>query len=205
MRAARRRRRLGAADLRLRRRAARPGGARSASCCSRAPASRSAIGSLSLSRPISPRTWPLERPAAEPLARHVVTAHPAAPALCPNYIARHARPRQRGSAARCGIGLVVMSLLGHRAAGRPRLRVPGPARPLGHQRLWLDHLDAARPAHHAPDHRSRRHAGADALMFTRHGYSGKRFSDVSDNAFYWNFVVAAWLPIYLLSTGLPRW
>ena len=37
-----------------------------------------------------------------------------------------------------------------------------------------------------------------ALMFTRHARSGKRFSDVSDNAFYWYFVVASWLPIYLL-------
>jgi heme/copper-type cytochrome/quinol oxidase subunit 3 len=39
-----------------------------------------------------------------------------------------------------------------------------------------------------------------ALMFTRHG-RGKRFSDVSDNCFYWYFVVASWLPIY----GLIYW
>ncbi len=36
-----------------------------------------------------------------------------------------------------------------------------------------------------------------ALMFTRHAH-GKRFSDVEDNAFYWNFVVLSWLPIYAL-------
>ncbi|MGK9167452.1 cytochrome c oxidase subunit 3 [Inquilinus limosus] len=36
------------------------------------------------------------------------------------------------------------------------------------------------------------------LMFTRHSRTGKRFSDVTDNAFYWHFVVASWLPIYLL-------
>jgi heme/copper-type cytochrome/quinol oxidase subunit 3 len=30
------------------------------------------------------------------------------------------------------------------------------------------------------------------LMFTRHGH-GKRFSDVSDNCFYWYFVVASWV------------
>jgi cytochrome c oxidase subunit 3 len=35
-----------------------------------------------------------------------------------------------------------------------------------------------------------------ALMFTRHGHNLKRFGDVQDNAMYWNFVVAAWLPIY---------
>jgi heme/copper-type cytochrome/quinol oxidase subunit 3 len=42
------------------------------------------------------------------------------------------------------------------------------------------------------------------LMFTRHGH-GKRFSDVGDNAFYWYFVVASWLPIYLILYWFPRW
>jgi heme/copper-type cytochrome/quinol oxidase subunit 3 len=43
-----------------------------------------------------------------------------------------------------------------------------------------------------------------ALMFTRHGHNGRRFSDVSDNAFYWDFVVLSWLPIYFLIYWLPR-
>lgn len=43
-----------------------------------------------------------------------------------------------------------------------------------------------------------------ALMFTRHGYAGRRFSDVSDNCFYWDFVVLAWLPIYALLYWVPR-
>ncbi|MGL9622397.1 cytochrome c oxidase subunit 3 [Bradyrhizobium sp. U531] len=34
------------------------------------------------------------------------------------------------------------------------------------------------------------------LMFTRHGPNRRRFGDVQDNAMYWNFVVATWLPIY---------
>jgi heme/copper-type cytochrome/quinol oxidase subunit 3 len=42
-----------------------------------------------------------------------------------------------------------------------------------------------------------------ALMFTRH-VNGRRFSDVSDNAFYWHFVVAAWLPLYGLIYWVPR-
>ncbi|MCB8821794.1 cytochrome c oxidase subunit 3 [Microvirga rosea] len=42
-----------------------------------------------------------------------------------------------------------------------------------------------------------------ALMFTRHGH-GKRFSDVGDNAFYWNFVVLSWLPMYALLYWGPR-
>ena len=42
------------------------------------------------------------------------------------------------------------------------------------------------------------------LMFTRHGHSGRRFSDVEDNAFYWDFVVLTWLPIYFLIYWMPR-
>lgn len=34
------------------------------------------------------------------------------------------------------------------------------------------------------------------LMFTQHGDNPRRFGDVQDNAMYWNFVVATWLPIY---------
>lgn len=42
------------------------------------------------------------------------------------------------------------------------------------------------------------------LMFTRHGKAGMRFSDVSDNAFYWGFVVLSWIPLYLLLYWAPR-
>jgi heme/copper-type cytochrome/quinol oxidase subunit 3 len=42
------------------------------------------------------------------------------------------------------------------------------------------------------------------LMFTRHGTNGRRFSDVSDNAFYWDFVVLSWLPLYALIYWVPR-
>ena len=43
-----------------------------------------------------------------------------------------------------------------------------------------------------------------ALMFTRHGHNDRRLSDVSDNAFYWNFVILSWLPIYFLIYWMPR-
>jgi cytochrome c oxidase subunit III len=42
------------------------------------------------------------------------------------------------------------------------------------------------------------------LMFTRHAKNPRRFGDVDDNAFYWNFVVASWLPIYFVVYWLPR-
>jgi cytochrome c oxidase subunit 3 len=43
-----------------------------------------------------------------------------------------------------------------------------------------------------------------ALMFTRHADNPRRFGDVDDNAFYWNFVVLSWLPIYFVVYWLPR-
>lgn len=43
-----------------------------------------------------------------------------------------------------------------------------------------------------------------ALMFTKHAQNPRRFSDVSDNAFYWDFVVLTWLPIYGLIYWTPR-
>lgn len=42
-----------------------------------------------------------------------------------------------------------------------------------------------------------------ALMFSDK-ISGKRFADVSDNAFYWWFVVLAWLPAYVTLYLAPR-
>jgi heme/copper-type cytochrome/quinol oxidase subunit 3 len=42
------------------------------------------------------------------------------------------------------------------------------------------------------------------LMFKPEGQNGRRFSDVSDNAFYWDFVVLSWLPIYFILYWLPR-
>jgi heme/copper-type cytochrome/quinol oxidase subunit 3 len=42
------------------------------------------------------------------------------------------------------------------------------------------------------------------LMFTRHADNPRRYGDVEDNAMYWNFVVAAWLPLYLCIYWVPR-
>ena len=37
-----------------------------------------------------------------------------------------------------------------------------------------------------------------AVLFFTGPLEGKRFSDVTDNSFYWFFVVGAWIPIYLV-------
>lgn len=43
-----------------------------------------------------------------------------------------------------------------------------------------------------------------AMMYTHHGHNKRRIGDVSDNALYWNFVVIAWLPIYVCIYWIPR-
>jgi cytochrome c oxidase subunit 3 len=42
------------------------------------------------------------------------------------------------------------------------------------------------------------------MLFT-HPMSTERYSDVDDDAVYWAFVAAAWIPIYLLVYWAPRW
>jgi heme/copper-type cytochrome/quinol oxidase subunit 3 len=42
------------------------------------------------------------------------------------------------------------------------------------------------------------------LMFTQHGLDAKRHVDVSENAFYWYFVVLSYLPIYFVLYWVPR-
>jgi cytochrome c oxidase subunit III len=41
------------------------------------------------------------------------------------------------------------------------------------------------------------------LMFTHHA-KGRPFVDVSENAFYWYFVVLVWLPLYAVVYWFPR-
>jgi cytochrome c oxidase subunit III len=43
------------------------------------------------------------------------------------------------------------------------------------------------------------------LMFSKHGDTGRRFVDVSENALYWRFVWLTWLPIWALIYWVPRW
>jgi heme/copper-type cytochrome/quinol oxidase subunit 3 len=43
------------------------------------------------------------------------------------------------------------------------------------------------------------------VLALQKGLQGRKFADVSENAIYWNFVVAAWLPVYGLIYFVPRW
>jgi len=43
------------------------------------------------------------------------------------------------------------------------------------------------------------------VLFFTGPLEGRRYVDVSENALYWYFVVAAWLPIYVVIYWVPRW
>lgn len=44
-----------------------------------------------------------------------------------------------------------------------------------------------------------------ALVCYTRPFETRRFVDISENAVYWYFVVASWLPIYTVIYWLPRW
>lgn len=44
----------------------------------------------------------------------------------------------------------------------------------------------------------------EILMFRRTPIHGKYYSDVEDNALYWYFIVAIWIPVYLVLFVSPR-
>jgi heme/copper-type cytochrome/quinol oxidase subunit 3 len=43
-----------------------------------------------------------------------------------------------------------------------------------------------------------------ALMFTPHGWEGRRQVDVDENALYWRYVWLLWIPVYLMIYWIPR-
>ncbi len=122
--------------------------------------------------------------------------------LVPNHILKHYAVKCEKKPVR--IGLVVMSLFGIvplivRIWEFPALNIYWDTNAYG-SILWL--LLGLHTTHLLTD------VGdtlvLTALMFTSHGYSGKRFGDVDDNVFYWDYVVLTWIPIYLLIYWAPR-
>jgi cytochrome c oxidase subunit III len=48
-------------------------------------------------------------------------------------------------------------------------------------------------------------SGVLAAMSLRKEMTGRRMSDVSDNALYWHFIVLSWLLLYVVVYWVPRW
>jgi cytochrome c oxidase subunit III len=146
-------------------------------------------------------TWPIDAPRPDLLPGTIVAVLLLV-SLVPNHLV--ARWAGRQDLPKVKLGLVVMSILGIaplvvRVFEFPALNVSWDSNAYGSV-VWL--LLGLHTTHIITDL-------ADtlvlaALMFTRHANNLRRFGDVQDNAMYWNFVVAAWLPIYGCIYWIPR-
>jgi len=48
-------------------------------------------------------------------------------------------------------------------------------------------------------------SGVLSVMSLRKEMTGRRFSDVTDNALYWHFIVWSWVVLYIVIYWTPRW
>jgi cytochrome c oxidase subunit 3 len=145
--------------------------------------------------------WPLETTPPDLLAGTLLTVLLLA-SLVPNVlVSRWARSKEL---AKVRIGLVVMSLLGIaplilRIFEFPAMHIKWDQNAYG-SIVWL--MLGLHTSHIITDVVET--LVLTCLMFSRHGDNARRYGDVGDNAMYWNFVVASWLPIYACLYWLPR-
>lgn len=146
--------------------------------------------------------WPIGAPAPGLLPSSLLTFVMIASEV-PNYFVK--RWSRREQLAPLRIGLVLMCLVGIlllviRAFEFPVLNVSWDANAYGSIVWFLLGLHTTHLITDVGDS-----VVLTVLMFTRHGRSGRRFSDCEDNGVYWDFVVLSWLPIYALIYWVPRW
>lgn len=146
-------------------------------------------------------SWPMNIPPPDLLPGTLVTILLLISAV-PNYFLEHwARAYDIGKVR---IGVVVMTLLGIaplvvRAFEFPALRERWDTDAYGSITWFLLGLHTTHLLTDVGDT-----IVLAVLLVTRHGEVPKRFTDVSDNAAYWYFVVLSWLPIYFVLYWLPR-
>lgn len=149
---------------------------------------------------LAPR-WPLNAAAPDLLAGTTLTAVLLA-SLVPNaFVARWARNQDL---RKVRLGLIIMSLLGIiplilRVFEFPAMHIKWDQNAYG-SIVWV--MLGLHTTHILTDLVET--LVLTCLMFSRHGDNGRRFGDVSDNAMYWNFVVATWLPMYACLYWVPR-
>ncbi|KAA0687971.1 cytochrome C oxidase subunit III [Neorhizobium sp. P12A] len=145
--------------------------------------------------------WPLNAPPPDLLPGTALTALLIA-SLLPNVlIARWARQQ---NLAKVRVGLIIMSLLGVaplivRIFEFPAMHVSWDQNAYG-SIVWV--MLGLHTTHIMTDLIDT--LVLLCLMFSRHGDNPRRYGDVSDNAMYWNFVVATWLPMYVCLYWVPR-
>jgi cytochrome c oxidase subunit 3 len=145
--------------------------------------------------------WPINAPEPDLLPGTLVTLVLVATAL-PNYLV--SRWAKQQDLRRVRIGMIVMSVLGMlplaiRVFEFPAMNVNWDSNAYG-SIVWT--LLGLHTTHLITDLVDT--FVLAALMFTPQGDNPRRFGDVQDNAMYWNFVVAAWLPLYGCIYWTPR-
>ena len=138
-------------------------------------------------------SWPLNAPPPDLLAGSLMTVALLA-SVVPNVLV--SRWAQQQDLRKVRIGMVVMSVLGIvpliiRVFEFPALKVKWDSNAYGSV-IWT--MLGLHTTHILTDLIDT--VVLAVLMFSRHGDNRRRYGDVQDNAMYWNFVVAAWLPIY---------
>jgi cytochrome c oxidase subunit III len=146
-------------------------------------------------------TWPIDAPKPDLLPGTLVTLILLA-SLIPNLLM--SRWAEQQNLGKIRIGMVVMSLfaiapLVVRFFEFPALKINWDANAYG-SIVWT--LLGLHTTHILTDLVET--LVLATLMFTRHADNARRFGDVQDNAMYWNFVVATWLPIYGCIYWIPR-
>jgi cytochrome c oxidase subunit 3 len=145
--------------------------------------------------------WPINAPAPDLLPGTLLTALLGI-SVIPNLLV--ARWAKRRKLKKVQTGLIVMALLGFaplflRAFEFPALHVMWDSNAYG-SITWV--LLGLHTTHILTDLVDT--LVLMCLMFTRHGDNPRRYGDVEDNAMYWNFVVATWVPLYLCLYWVPR-
>jgi cytochrome c oxidase subunit 3 len=145
--------------------------------------------------------WPINAPEPDLLPGTLMTVVLIATVL-PNYLV--SRWAEQQDLRRVRIGMIVMSVLGIvplaiRAFEFPAVNVNWDSNAYG-SIVWT--LLGLHTTHLITDLVDT--FVLAALMCTSKGGNPRRFGDVQDNAMYWNFVVAAWLPLYGCIYWIPR-
>jgi heme/copper-type cytochrome/quinol oxidase subunit 3 len=145
--------------------------------------------------------WPVEAPAPDLLPGTLMTALLVA-SVVPNMLL--ARWAKRQDMIKVRIGLIIMAVLGVvpiviRAFEFPAMHISWDQNAYG-SIVWL--MLGLHTTHLITDLVET--IVLLCLMFSRHGDNPRRYGDVGDNAMYWNFVVATWIPVYLCLYWIPR-
>jgi heme/copper-type cytochrome/quinol oxidase subunit 3 len=145
--------------------------------------------------------WPIDAPPPDLAPGTIVTVLLLASVLPNHWLSRWAAAEDL---RKVRIGIVIMSAFGIaplivRAFEFPALNILWDANAYG-STVWL--MLGLHTTHLVTDIVDTLVLGA--LMFTRHGTRSRRFSDVQDNALYWDFVVVSWLPIYACIYWAPQ-